>query len=66
MKIEGDNVSAFEVAHHLDVLKANIEMRKEEKYLDPKTEKEKSLLVAAEHDKEQLDAIFTNFYGKHQ
>lgn len=55
MKIEGDNISAFEVAHHLNVLKGNVMLRNEEQYLDPKTEKEMNRLIAAEKAEKQSD-----------
>lgn len=42
LKIERENISAFEVAHHMELLKANIVLRKSEKYIDPNTEREKN------------------------
>lgn len=38
LKIEGENISAYEVAHEMELLRANIELRKSEKYIDPNTE----------------------------
>lgn len=63
LKIEGDDISACEVAYHLDLLKAIITLRKEEKYLDPETDEEKSILVAVGQDENDLNEIFESFYG---
>lgn len=41
LKIEGDNVSAAECSHHIEMLKGNILLRKTEKYCDAATEKER-------------------------
>lgn len=66
MKIEGDKVSAAEVAHHLEVLKGNIAVRKRENYMDPSTETEMMNLLAAteEYDDNLIHEYFIKFYGK--
>lgn len=66
MKIEGDNISAHEVAHRLDLLKADIMLRQEEKYLDPEAEEEKSILIQnSEGDEATIDNYCQQFHGKH-
>lgn len=45
LRIEGDNVSAIDVAHHLETLRGNVLLRKEEKYLHPDTEAEMKRLT---------------------
>lgn len=64
LKIEADNISAFEVSHHLDVLKGNIMLRKDEKYLDPTTEAEKDILIESDaYDEDIVNSIFEQFFG---
>lgn len=64
MKIEGDNIAAYEIAHQLDLLHANIELCKVEKYIDPKTEAEKRIQIDIEkHDEATIDAVFDKFWG---
>lgn len=66
LKIESDNISAHEVMHHVDVLKSNIMLRKEEKYVDPKTEEERHILIeTSSQDGEAIDAVFEKFWGNY-
>lgn len=64
MKIEGDAISAFEVSHHLDVLKGKILMRKTEKFIDMSSEEElkihKDIGVCNE---DEVWAVIDEFYG---
>lgn len=62
LKIEGDEISAVEVAHHLEVLKGNISVRKRENYMDPATEEELSLLTE-EYEESIFFDNFDKFYG---
>lgn len=64
MKIEGQNIPAFEVAHQMELLKAAIELRKYEKYTDPKTEREKTRIISTAKEAEaEINAIFEEFHG---
>lgn len=64
MKIEGDNVSAIDVSHHLDRLRGNIVLRKEEKFLHPDTEDEIAKLVESnDYDGEMILGVFDQFFG---
>lgn len=63
MKIEGDNIPAVDVAQNLEVLKGNILVRKEEKYLDPATEDERNRLIDDGYDEQVIDDVFMQFYG---
>lgn len=56
---------AIDVAHHLDVLKANITIRKEECYLNPATENERDLVVEEGYDEDTLNQVFSQFYGEY-
>lgn len=63
-QIEGDNVSAIDVAHYLEVLKGNIMMRQSEFYLDPQTKSEKEKLIATHnYDQATICDVFQKFYG---
>lgn len=65
LKVEGDNASAVECSHHLEMLKGNIMMRKVEKYCDPATEKEmEALIKSSEIVRESIEGVFCAFYGK--
>lgn len=63
MKIEGDNIPAVDVAQNLEVLKGNILVRKEEKYLDGATEDERNRLIDDGYDEQVIDDVFMQFYG---
>lgn len=64
LKIEGDEISAFEVSHHLEILKGHISLRKEEKFLDSKTEEEMNVHEeTGAFDKEEIWGFFNKFYG---
>lgn len=65
MKIEGDDVSAVDVAHQLDVLRGNLLLRKAEKYLDPNTEAELIELTSTtgEFEREIIEEYFSEFFG---
>lgn len=66
LKIESDAISAFEVAHHLDVLKATISLRKAEKYIDPKTEEEINILKeSVDFNEDAIWSVFDEFQGSH-
>lgn len=57
-------MSAIDVVLHLKVLKANIMLRKDEMYLDPQTERERSKLIETdEYDETMLNGVFDQFYG---
>lgn len=62
LRIEGDNVSAVDVAHHLDALRGNLLLRKVEKYLHPTTEAEMETMNG-EYDREMVEDIFAQFFG---
>lgn len=63
LKIEGDNVSVVDIAHHLEVLKGNIMCREQEEYLDPNTEDEKNVLIeSGDYNAIIVDAV-NQFYG---
>lgn len=65
MKIEGDDVSAVDVAHQLDVLRGNLLLRKAEKYLGPNTEAELIELTSTtgEFEREIIEEYFSEFFG---
>lgn len=57
-------MSAIDVVHHVNVLKANMMLRKEEMYLDPQTEREKSKVIdTGEYDETMINGVFEQFYG---
>lgn len=52
------------MSHHLDRLRSNIHLRKEEKYLHPDTEDEIAKLVESEeYDGEMIVGVFDQFFG---
>lgn len=65
LKIEGDNVSAVDVVHQLDVLRGNFLLRKTEKYLHPDTEAELMELtsVTGQFEREIIEGYFSEFFG---
>lgn len=64
LKIESDNISAVEVALHLDELRGNIMLRKEEQYLSPEIENEKQNLIAnCEFDEAIIHKVINTFFG---
>lgn len=64
LEIERNNVSAIEVAQRVEVLRANILLRRDEKYLDPNTDTEKKKLIqTGEYDETEINAVFQQFYG---
>lgn len=64
LKIEGENISAYEVAHEMELLRANIELRKSEKYIDPNTEREQGIVIATgQGTEDEINALFEEFYG---
>lgn len=64
LKIESDNVSAIDVAFHLDVLKGNILVRRDEHYLNPATEDEKESLIEKGFHSQVIDNVIIEFYGE--
>lgn len=64
MKVEGDKVPAYEVARQMEQLKSNLELRKSEKYIDPKTEKEKEIVTSmVEGGEDEINSWIEEFYG---
>lgn len=64
LKIESDNISAYDVAYQLDLLKGNIMLRRDEKYIDPMTEEEMNIVInSSGQDEVAMNAIFAKFYG---
>lgn len=68
LKVESENVSAVEVAYYLDELRANMMIRKTEKYLGPDIVEEKNkLITSGDYDEEKfreiMDGFFGNFYS---
>lgn len=62
LKIEGDNVSAIDVFHQLEILRGNILLRKEENYLHPDTEAEIDKLTKdGNYHKTTIEEFFGNF-----
>lgn len=51
------------MAHHLDVLRGNILLRKEENYLHPDTENEMNELKTGSHDEDMIRSVFVDFFG---
>lgn len=64
LKIEGDNIGAVDVAHQLEILRANIMLRKEENFIDADTEDEKNKLIDMGYDGKDMEEIFMKFYGE--
>lgn len=61
---EGDNISAIDVAFHLEELRANIMLRKEENYLGPEIVAEKNVLLRNnEFDDATINDVTREFYG---
>lgn len=63
LKIEGDCIPAYEVAHQLELLKGSIMLRKVENYMDPKTENEKKIVIELGENEETIKSMFDEFYG---
>lgn len=64
LNIEGDSISAVDVAFHLEELRGNIALRKEERYCGPQLEAEKQILMASnEYDESEFDTVSNDFYG---
>lgn len=65
LKIEGDAISAIEIAHHVDALRGNLMLRKTKNYLEPATETEKLRLIhSKEYDADTIQNIFDHFFGE--
>lgn len=64
LNIEGDSISAVEVAFLLEELRGNIVLRKEEEYFSPALEIEKQNLIENDvYDEPKLKEIINSFYG---
>ncbi|XP_058828030.1 uncharacterized protein LOC131687947 [Topomyia yanbarensis] len=62
LKIESDNISAIDVAFHLDELRGNIMLRKDEHYLSPDVEAEKTQVIKNGGLKEsRINQIISSF-----
>lgn len=66
LSIEGDNISAIDVAFHLEELKASIYLQRDEHYLTPTAEIEKNKLIEDYAvDGVEIDETISRFYGNH-
>lgn len=64
LNIEGDNISAIDVAFHLEELRASIYLQKDEGYLTPSVEIEKEKLIENHAlDGAKIDETISRFYG---
>lgn len=65
LKIEGENVSAVEVAFHMEELRATIALQQTEDYLSPNLKAEIDLLIdSGDFDETTIKDVFRQFYGK--
>jgi hypothetical protein len=65
LKLEGDDVSATECSTHLEQLKGNLMLRKNEKFVDAATEKEMERIVkSGKSERKPIEDVFCEFYGK--
>lgn len=64
LNIEGDSISAVDVAFHLEELRGNIVLRKDENYFGPELEAEKQILIESnKYDELEVNKISNAFYG---
>lgn len=63
LKIEGDDVSAIEVAHEINELKATLKQRKEDNLLCPPAAIEREMLIECGYNVDELTAVCHEFYG---
>lgn len=68
LQIEGENVSAIDVAQHLDELRGNLMLQKEDRYLAPLVKSERNKLMNDDESgfddttfQETVDAFFGTF-----
>lgn len=65
LKLEGDNVSAAECSTHLEQLKGNLMLRKNEKFANAATDKEMDAIVkSGKSERKPIEDVFFKFYGK--
>lgn len=64
LKIEGDSISAIDVAFHMEELRATIMLRQEEQYFGPELQEEKKFLVTESlYVESSVKKIIDKFYG---
>lgn len=63
LKIEGDDVTAIEVADCLNDLEDTLKMRKEDGFLSPLTDAEKPRLIDHVHDADEMASTRKAFFG---
>lgn len=63
MKIEGDDVTAIEVAKSLNGLEESLKMRKQDDFSSPTTVAEKQRLIDDEYNSDEMAAIRNDLFG---
>lgn len=63
LKIEGDDVSAVEVAYALNDLEETIKLRKEDRFLSPSAAREREKIVNQHCSLDEINSICDDFFG---
>lgn len=63
LKIEGDDVTAIEVTHCLNVLEETLKMRQEDDFLSPTAVAEMKKLIDDGYNSDEMAAIRNKFFG---
>lgn len=63
LKVEGDDVTAIEVAHCLNELDETLKMRQEDDFLSPTTITEMKKLIDDGYNSHEMAAIRNEFFG---
>lgn len=63
LKIEGDDVTAIEVAHCLNELEETLKMRQEDDFLSPTAVAEKQKLIDDGYNSDEMAATRNEFFG---
>lgn len=63
LKVEGDDVTAIEVAHCLNELDGTLKMRQEDDFLSPTAITEMKKLIDDGYDSHEMAAIRNEFFG---
>lgn len=63
IKIEGDDVTAIEVAHSLNELEETLKMRQEDDFLSPNAVTEKQKLIDHGYNCNEMAAVRNEFFG---
>lgn len=63
LKIEGDDITAIEVAHEMNELEEPLKQRKADRFLTPPAAAEWQMLIECGYNADELTAVCDDFYG---